>query len=97
MQIRHGEVLGNAVAFDSAEDGTPWRNNLREYNQNLWQGKAKTILIRSQDGTPVAIYAQNEVEIFGTDVPKSTTICRSRFKASGCETSRAAGLLIFSL
>lgn len=67
------EALGTAVAFENVESGVPWLNNLREYNQNLWQGKAKTLLIRSQDGTPIAVYAGDEVEIFGTDVPKSTT------------------------
>ena len=67
------EALGSKVAFENAESGTPWLNNLLEYNQNLWKGKAKTLMIRSQDGTPVAVYAGNAVEIFATDVPKSTT------------------------
>ena len=46
--------------------------NFLEYNRNLWAGKAKTIMVRSQDGTPVAVYVGNEVEILATDVPKST-------------------------
>lgn len=68
------EVAGarTTVKFNNTEPGTPWLNNLLELNRNLWKGKGKTILIRSQDGTPVAVYAGNEVEIFATDVPKST-------------------------
>lgn len=62
------------VSVTSTEQGTPWLNNLIEYNRNLWQGKAKTILVRSQDGKPIAVYAANEVEIFGTGVPKSTML-----------------------
>lgn len=56
----------------STQRGTPWLNDLREKYQNLWQGKSKTIIIRSQDDMPIAIYAGNEVEIAATDVPKST-------------------------
>ncbi len=60
------------VDIKSTEQGTPWLNNLKEYGRNLWKGKAKTLLIRSQDGKPIAVYAANEVEIVGTAVPKST-------------------------
>jgi len=61
-----------SVEFSNNEPGTPWLNNLFEYHRNLWQGKGKTILIRSQNGTPIAVYAGSEVEILATDVPKST-------------------------
>jgi len=60
------------VDFKSTERGTPWLNRLREQHQNLWAGKSKTILVRSQNGTPLAVYTGNKVEIFATDVPKST-------------------------
>lgn len=60
------------VEFVNTEQGTPWLNDLFEYHQNLWQGGAKTIMIRSQDGLPIAVYAADEVEIVGTAVPKST-------------------------
>ena len=29
-------------------------------------------MIRSQDGTPIAVFAGDNVEVFATDVPKST-------------------------
>lgn len=50
----------------------PWLNDIRERFQNLWKGKAKTIMIRSQNGTPLAVYAGDAVEIFATDMPKTT-------------------------
>lgn len=60
------------VEFTNTEPGTPWLNNLLEYTRNVWEGKGKTILIRSQNGTPIAVYVGDEVEILSTDVPKST-------------------------
>lgn len=58
--------------FVSTKRGTPWLNNLRENHQNLWRGKAKTLMIRSQNGTPLAVFSGDTVEVFSTDVPKST-------------------------
>ena len=60
------------VDITNKEQGTPWLNDLYEYNDNLWKGKAKTILIRSQDGDPIAVFSADEVEVVGTAVPKST-------------------------
>jgi hypothetical protein len=60
------------VDIKNTEAGIPWLNNFLEYNQNLWKGKGKTVMIRSQDGKPIAVYAANQVEIQGTAVPKST-------------------------
>lgn len=66
-------VEANAkVDLTVTKPGTPWLNDLYEKNRNLWQGKAKTIMVRSQDGTPVAVFSGNNVEVFATDVPKST-------------------------
>jgi len=60
------------VSVTNNQPGTPWLNNIFEKNRNLWKGKSKTIMIRSQSGLPVAVYAGNAVEAFATDVPKST-------------------------
>lgn len=60
------------VMFENAQPGMPILNDFIEKHRNLWQGKSKTIMIRSQDGTPIAVYAGNQVEIFATNVPKST-------------------------
>lgn len=62
------------VDIVNAEAGVPWLNNFIEYNRNLWQSKGKTIMIRSQDGKPIAVYAADQVEIQGTAVPKSTML-----------------------
>lgn len=60
------------VEFNNTDRGTPWLNDLYEMHRNVWKGKAKTIMIRSQEGTPIAVYTGSEVEILATDVPKST-------------------------
>lgn len=62
------------VDIKNTEAGTPWLNDFLEYNRNLWQGKGKTVMIRSQDGKPIAVYAADQVEIQGTAVPKSTML-----------------------
>jgi hypothetical protein len=60
------------VAFESTKPGVPFVNDLFEKFRNNWRGKSKTILIRSQDGLPIGVFAGDAVEIFATDVPKST-------------------------
>ncbi|HEY6018739.1 MAG TPA: DUF5052 family protein [Candidatus Paceibacterota bacterium] len=57
---------------DNKDPSNPMLNDLREKFRNLWHGKAKTVMIRSQNGDPIVVYGGNEVEIFGTDIPKST-------------------------
>jgi hypothetical protein len=60
------------VKFSNTDKGTPWLNDIIEKHRNLWQGKSKTIMVRSQNGTPLAVFAGNTVETFATDIPKST-------------------------
>lgn len=66
------EGLPETVRFSNTDPGAPWLNNIRHSFQNLWEGKAKTIMIRSQNGTPLAVYAGDTVEIFSSDIPKTT-------------------------
>lgn len=61
-----------AVELQNDQPGMPILNDVIEKHRNLWQGKAKTLMIRSQDGTPIAVYAGNQVEAFANNVPKST-------------------------
>lgn len=61
-----------SVDITNTDSGHPWLNDLIEANRNLWAGKAKTLLIRSQSGDPIAVFVGSEVEAFSTDVPKST-------------------------
>lgn len=64
--------LPKTVSLENYESGTPWLNDMRERFRNAWGGKAKTLMVRSQDGTPIAIFAGNKVVVSKTDVPKST-------------------------
>lgn len=66
------EESGEYVTFENTSPGTPWLNQMRNEYRNLWEGTSKTIMIRSQHGTPIAVYTGSTVEIFPTDVPKST-------------------------
>ena len=45
-------------------------NNFR----NDWLSKGKVIMIRSQDGKPIAVYAGNKVRVSATDMPSTTQI-----------------------
>ena len=65
-------TMGDYVSVQNTEPGHPWLNDIIEKHRNLWAGKAKTIMIRSQAGNPVAIFNGTQVEGFATDVPKST-------------------------
>lgn len=66
------DKVDKRVALNNLEAGTPFINSFIEKNRNLWSGKSKTLMIRSQDGLPIAVYSGNKVEIFATDIPKST-------------------------
>lgn len=68
------EQLPAKVNLDNTEHGTPIINLLHQQFSNLWQGKARTIMVRSQNGSPIEIFAGNEVEYFATDIPKSTLL-----------------------
>lgn len=58
--------------FTNNKSGMPWLNLLRQNFKNLWGGTAQTIMIRSQDGTPIKVYGGNHVQVLSTNVPKST-------------------------
>lgn len=60
------------IRFTNDDPGVPWINQIFEDHQNLWRGTGKTLMIRSQLGKPIAVFAGNQVEVFATDVPKST-------------------------
>lgn len=66
--------LPATVDLHNDQRGVPLLNYLRQGWSNLWQGTSRTILVRSQNGSPIAIFGGNEVEYFATDVPKSTLL-----------------------
>lgn len=54
--------------------GMPFMNKIMNRYTDSFKGKERVILIRSQNGTPLATYAGNKVTPFSTDVPKSTAL-----------------------
>jgi hypothetical protein len=62
------------VDIENLNRGIPVINSLVNDYRNSFSGKKKVILIRSQNGTPLATYAGNNVSLYKTDVPKSTGI-----------------------
>lgn len=60
------------VDLQNMQRGVPIINSLVNDFRNSFTGKEKVILIRSQNGTPLATYAGNNVSLYKTDVPKST-------------------------
>jgi hypothetical protein len=66
------------VFLDNNDPGRPWLNFLYQDMRNLWAGKARTIMIRSQDGMPIAVFAGDKVEAFAPDIPQAT-----RFEVDG--------------
>lgn len=66
------ESMPETLRLTNYDPGAPWLNDLVEKHGNLWKGKSKTLMIRSQNGSPIAVYAGENVEMFPTDIPKST-------------------------
>ncbi|EJC3722836.1 TPA: DUF5052 family protein [Enterococcus faecium] len=60
------------VDIQNMQRGVPIVNSMINDFRNSFTGKQKMILIRSQNGTPLATYAGNNVSLYKTDVPKST-------------------------
>lgn len=60
------------ITFDNNSNGRPWLNRLHEQGSALWGGKSKTILVRSQNGTPIAVFAGKNVITRATTMPTST-------------------------
>ncbi|EGP5709830.1 DUF5052 family protein [Enterococcus faecium] len=60
------------VDIQNMQRGVPIVNSMINDFRNSFTGKQKVVLIRSQNGTPLATYAGNNVSLYKTDVPKST-------------------------
>lgn len=52
----------------------PFVNRFVDNIRNEWDPKSKVVLIRSQQGHPIAIYSGNEVATASTEIPKSTAL-----------------------
>ncbi|HGS8723796.1 TPA: DUF5052 family protein [Enterococcus faecalis] len=66
------EKYATKVDIQNMQQGVPIINSLVNDFKNSFTGKEKLVLIRSQNGTPLATYAGNNVSLYSTDVPKST-------------------------
>lgn len=64
----------NGMDVESSEEATPFLQKLLAQHDNLWKGSAKTVLVRTQDDIPVAVFSGAEVELFKPDIPKATAI-----------------------
>lgn len=52
--------------------GIPVLNKIMSRFEDSFKGKSRVILIRSQNGTPLATYAGNKVTPYSINIPKST-------------------------
>lgn len=60
------------VDINNTDRSIPIINSIVNSFKNVTSGKEKTILIRSQNGTPLATYVGNKVSSFSVDIPKTT-------------------------
>jgi hypothetical protein len=68
------ELRSNQVSLQNFEEGTPWLNDMMRTYSDMWDGKGRTIIVRSQSGQPIAVFAGDSVETYATEVPKSTAL-----------------------
>jgi hypothetical protein len=68
------DEYAKTVDIQNMDRGTPFINSLVNSFKNVTTGKSKTVLIRSQNGTPLATYVGNHVSIFSVDIPKTTAL-----------------------
>ena len=64
--------IANKVELYDTRSNLPFISRMQDSIGQKFFGKNKTILIRGQNGTPLAVYSGNKVSYFKTDVPKST-------------------------
>ncbi|MEW4353907.1 DUF5052 family protein [Streptococcus pneumoniae] len=59
---------------DDQQAAVPILNRMVSKFKNDFTGKEKVILIRSQNGTPLATYAGNKVSLYASDAPKTSEL-----------------------
>lgn len=68
------EEYTKTVDIENLDRGVPFINTMVNDVKASFKGKEKVILIRSQNGTPLATYSGDKVSLYKTGVPKSTGI-----------------------
>lgn len=66
------EEYTKTVKIDNQNKSVPMLNSMVNEFQNDFTGKSKTILIRSQNGSPLATFTGDSIRMSDTDVPSST-------------------------
>lgn len=72
--INYFEDFDERVNIMNIKRSTPFVNRFVNEYKNKFGGKSKVILIRSQQGYPLATFIGDNVSLYKTDVPKSTGI-----------------------
>lgn len=62
------------TTVDDQKPAVPLLNRMLSKFKNDFTGKEKVILIRSQNGTPLATYAGNKVSLYASDAPKTSEL-----------------------
>lgn len=62
------------VSIEDESRTVPIVNRMVSKLKNDFTGKAKVILIRSQNGTPLATYAGDSVSLYASDAPKTSEL-----------------------
>ena len=62
------------VTVEEDSKAIPVVNRMVSQLKNDFTGKAKVILIRSQNGTPLATYAGDKVSLYTSDAPKTSEL-----------------------
>lgn len=62
------------VKIEEGGRNIPLVNRMVSSLKNDFTGKAKVVLIRSQNGTPLATYAGDKVSLYASDAPKTSEL-----------------------
>ena len=62
------------VNIEEESRALPMVNRMVSQLKNDFTGKSKVILIRSQNGTPLATYAGDKVSLYSSDAPKTSEL-----------------------
>ena len=68
------DTFSKKVAITDKQRSIPVLSIMYNNFRNDWLSKGKVIMIRSQAGKPIAVYAGNKVRVSATDMPSTTQI-----------------------
>lgn len=75
------------VNIDDHEKSVPLLNSMYQDFKNQWNSQARVVMIRSQSGKPIAVFAGNHVSVQSTEMKNSTkfTVDGHRLFAYRCD------------